>query len=76
MTTSTRKVRGTMVNSRTGQKMEEGKFLVRELTLEERRRLPQQVRNHEGETAFGSQRICMSVESEKCYGGFLVLVWG
>ena len=59
-----------MVNSRNGQEMEEGEFFVRELTDDERKRLPSQVARHEGETAFGSQRICITR-----HNSFYVLVW-
>jgi hypothetical protein len=55
--------------------MEEGKFLVRELTPNERKRLSPQVARCEGQTLMGTQRICISVESEKDRGGFYVLVW-
>jgi hypothetical protein len=75
METEARVMEGTVVNARTGQELEEGKFLVRELTPDERKRLPPQLAKHEGPTPFGTQRLCITVESETNYAGFYVLVW-
>ena len=75
METEARMMEGTVINARTGQEMEEGKFLVRELTPDERERLSSHLAKHEGPTPFGTQRLCISVESDASYGGFYVLVW-
>lgn len=69
-------VKGTSLNARNGQYLEEGEFTVRELTARERRHLPECIARLEGPALFddGENRVCLSVESDSTNGGHYVLV--